>query len=72
MIVSLFIPKLQATFGICNIAAKYTDDAGDSVNIDSQGMNQSTCHLSLGGSGSEGREQWSCKKYSLVMFGYCS
>ena len=30
--------QIQATFGICNICVKYTDDVGDSVNIDSQGI----------------------------------
>ena len=30
--------QLQAAFGIRNISVKYTDDAGDSVNMDTQGM----------------------------------
>lgn len=38
LILSLSLSQLQASFGIWNLTVKYIDDAGDSVNMDSQGM----------------------------------
>lgn len=43
---ALFSSQFQVAFGICNVRVKYIDDAGDNVNIDSQGMHTGDDYVS--------------------------